>query len=793
MRAAALLGIVLLAMAARGQEPKLLGHWPLDTGEGQTIRDASGNGHEGTMHGAAWVPGKTGNALQFDGQDDYVLLGDLGTHAQVTVAFWVKGEELEKRPGWQGTVTSGAWEQGVLHLPIGKGRIEAYLHLGEKRRGRLTGPPLRNNRWYHVAVVLDAERGSMRLFVDGAEVDAADFAPLEAGIKLAAQAVGREFDGKGFSRYLKGTLDDIRIYSAALDAAQIRALCPDAVTFSAADPRNVVNGRRIPDEGYCDQPYVVVTPEGHWVCTLTTGPGREGHHGQHVVSTISTDRGRTWSPLVDIESSDGPEASWVVPLIVPSGRIYAFYTYNGENVRTLRGKPVRVDTVGWYAYKYSDDGGRSWSEERHRLPLRLTACDRGNDWNGEVQIFWGIDKPKVVDGAVMWAFTKLGKYMLEQGEGWFWRSENILTEPDVAKLRWELLPPGEHGLRAEKFGSVQEEHNIVPLSDGSLYCVYRTSKGHPCHAYSRDGGRTWTTPEVMTYTPDGRPMKTPRACPRVWRMKNGRFLFWLHNRKGTSYRGRNPVWVAGGVESDGFIHWSQPEILLYHPGDLNGMSYPDLIEQDGRVWVTETQKTIARVHEVDRSLLEGLWTQGKEKAVSREGLAADRTGEQLDDEAPRLAEPLDLRKTGGLSIGLWLLTGEAANDLVLCDGRDEKGRGLLLSLKRDGALHLTVSDGIAKAAWESGPGALSRDGLHHLMVIVDAGPRVISCVMDGVLWDGGPKADKGWARYDAPLGDVSGAGRLTIPAAARGSTQRLRVYRRGLRTSEAIANFHAGP
>jgi len=93
---------------------------------------------------------------------------------------------------------------------------------------------------------------------------------------------------------------------------------------SEEDPRNIGTGRMIPDESYCDQPYVVITQDGNWLCTLTTGSGHEGQGGQHVVSTISTDRGKSWSPLVDIEPADGPEASWVVPLLVPSGRVYVF-------------------------------------------------------------------------------------------------------------------------------------------------------------------------------------------------------------------------------------------------------------------------------------------------------------------------------------------------------------------------------------------------------------------------------------------------------------------------------------
>ena len=44
----------------------------------------------------------------------------------------------------------------------------------------------------------------------------------------------------------------------------------------APDPRNFANGNRIPVEGYADQPRIVVTRDGTWVCVLTTGPGVEG-------------------------------------------------------------------------------------------------------------------------------------------------------------------------------------------------------------------------------------------------------------------------------------------------------------------------------------------------------------------------------------------------------------------------------------------------------------------------------------------------------------------------------------
>ena len=277
----------------------------------------------------------------------------------------------------------------------------------------------------------------------------------------------------------------------------------------AEDPRLLTSGLPIPDEGYCDQPYVVVTGDGNWLCALTTGPGEEGHGGQHVAAAISSDRGRTWSKLIDIEPATGPEASWVVPLVTPGGRVYAFYTYNGDRIDQLPGKKkkIRADMLGWYVYKFSDDHGRTWSE-RHRLPMRVTACDRGNDWQGKVIIFWGISKPLVAGPEVFFSFTKLGKYMLDDGEGWLYRSDNLLTETDPGKIRWQMLPDGEHGIRAAEFGSVQEEHNLAAINGGGLYCVYRTTTGYPCHTYSRDGGRTWTKPEHMTYCPAGRGSRT---------------------------------------------------------------------------------------------------------------------------------------------------------------------------------------------------------------------------------------------------------------------------------------------
>ena len=566
-------------------------------------------------------------------------------------------------------------------------------------------------------------------------------------------------------------------------------------TAVPGDWRNIETGWDIPSEGYCDQPYVVLLPDGTWLCTLTTGSGHEGALGQHVVSTTSRDHGKTWTPLVDIEPASNLDASWAMPLLTPSGRVYAFYTYNGDNVRALGNKKnIRADILGWYCYRYTDDGGKSWSDKRYRLPMRISAVDRKNNWQGEVQIFWGIGKPITWKDSAIFGFTRIGKYMLEESEGWFYRSDNILKEMDVDKLAWQLLPDGDHGLRAPEFGTIQSEQNLVPLDDGSLYCMYRTITGYPCHAYSRDGGHTWTKPEHATYTPGGQRMKTPRACPRLWKTKNGKYLFWFHNHSGKEYFGRNPAWVSGGIEKDGFIHWSQPEILLYSPIDEKirqddmkaiRMSYPDLIEQDGRYWVTETQKSIARVHEVDGTLFEGLWNQGIAKEVPQDGLVLSANGKPGILQTPALD---DLGNHGGFTLELWIKPGKDNARPILLDTRDNRGKGITVTSTGNGSVRLELSDGKTTVSWECDEGLLKPGELHHVTAIVEAGPKIILYVIDGKVCDGSEQRRYGWGRFPQALGNINGADTLKLS----NDIKHLRIYNRPLRTSEAIAAFQAG-
>ncbi|GAB4051801.1 exo-alpha-sialidase [Spirosoma litoris] len=556
------------------------------------------------------------------------------------------------------------------------------------------------------------------------------------------------------------------------------------------DQRDISQGFSIYENGYIDQPYVTVLPNGNWLGVFTTGTGKESMPGQHVVATTSTDQGRSWSPVVDVEPSSGPLASWGMQYLTPYGRLYVFYDYNGDNISTLNGKPLRTaGELGWYCYKYSDDFGKTWSE-RYRLPVRKTPVDLNNDWKGEVQMLWGISKPISVKGAMYFGFTKMGKFQMDLGEGWFFKSDNIDTEKDPTKLHWQMLPDGEQGLRSPTLGSIQEEHNLVSLNNGDLYCMYRTTQGFPAHAYSRDGGRSWTMPEAATYTPGGQIMKNPRACPRVFRCQNGKFLFWFHNHSGKTWEGRNPVWISGGIEKDGRIHWSQPEILLYTT-DLSalGMSYPDLVEQDGHYWMTETQKSKARTHAINKALLDGLWAQATAHALTTDGLITTKKrikARQLMD-----MPALPSLKEGGFSLDAWLTLTDLQPNQVVFDSRDQQGKGIWISTTDQQTLRLFLSDGTRTDSWDTDPGLIQPGRKQHVVFVVDGAPDIISVLIDGRLCDGGTSRQYGWGRFSPELTNINGSNKAVMAPSLHGQLHSLKLYNRYLTTSEAISNFNA--
>lgn len=581
------------------------------------------------------------------------------------------------------------------------------------------------------------------------------------------------------------------------------------------DWRDIRNGDVIPTKSYADQPYIIQTDDGAWLCIVTTGAGHEGQPGQHVTTMRSTDFGKTWSEPIALEPPDGPEASYAVMLKAPSGRIFAFYNHNTDNLREVKtingGEISRVDSLGYFVFKYSDDHGRSWSDQRYTIPVREMEIDRENVYQGDIRFFWNVGKPFIHKNAAYVSLHKVGGF----GEGFFTRNEgvllksdNLLTVESLIDARWETLPDGEIGLRTPAGGGpISAEQSYAKLSDGSLYCVYRTIDGHPVFTYSRDDGRTWDKPQYKRFS-DGRLMKHPRAANFVWKSSNGKYLYWFHNHGGRSYEDRNPAWLCAGEEIDSpdgkIIHWSQPEILLYDDDPYIRMSYPDFVEEDGRYFFTETQKNVARVHEVPKEFLETLWGQFDNHSRIRDDIIAEWDVSSPTTSLMLPALPLfvardfsrpdygttDLRN--GFTIDLWITFETLDPGQVVFDSRDDEGKGVVLVTSQDQTLELILNDGRTQNQWRCDRGKIQPDTLHHIGIIVDGGPKIISFIIDGTFNDGGEDRQFGWGRFSPNLRHANGSNTLRITPDTPAQIKSLRIYNRALMVSEVIGTYRAG-
>jgi type II secretory pathway pseudopilin PulG len=207
----------------------LVGWWKLDETSGSTACDSSGNGNNGTLYNMSssdWVTGKVGGALDFDGWNDYVRVPDNPTFDiadEITVMAWIKPEDTDY---WSTIVSK------LAHTPWC--RLDLYWFLNNDKIGAsLAGPcpywyywmpnvGISTNVWTHVALTYDGS--AMKMYKNG--VCAATL--VASGALMLANSSSNEplYIGKNteWGENYEGEMDDIRIYSRALNADEIAAI-----------------------------------------------------------------------------------------------------------------------------------------------------------------------------------------------------------------------------------------------------------------------------------------------------------------------------------------------------------------------------------------------------------------------------------------------------------------------------------------------------------------------------------------------------------------------------------------
>ena len=310
-------------------------------------------------------------------------------------------------------------------------------------------------------------------------------------------------------------------------------------------------------------PRAVEAPGGDYLVLFTAGRGFVRNQTEKVNDHVlyrSTDDGQSWQ---------GPTLPWRTSANTHSGillrpkemdRVYAF-----AHEKPLDAPDVETQN-GHLLMRYSDDGGRTWSEPERVRPtndpdLEMTAHNPGCETGRGTWVLPVYDTMQENDG---------GQKRIDR--------QYVLRSEDRGET-WELLPGARPGGWFIEAWDYMIEGQAVCLDETDVLLFTRAPGGHVYLLRSADDGRTWSEPEPLSFV-------HPNAPPMVFLLADGETLAAFHHNEYNPERPfeqgvRDELWVS--LSTDRARTWSEPRFVaanIAEEGDLwssPSISYDDLL------------------------------------------------------------------------------------------------------------------------------------------------------------------------------------------------------------------------
>src|SRR3989338_8530204 len=205
----------------------LVGYWSFDGSDmnwgnsSVEATDVSGQGRNGDVTNfgqSSVVAGIAGQALRFDGVDDYVELGDnftgiVTTTGTYSMSVWLRAGDITLYKGIV-NISPGASSSDRNGISISEGALQGGYYNGVSYVGN--SQSIAANTWYHVVLVNTA--GTVTFYINGASVTGGSAGTLNQNNRI----------GHNTSGYFTGLIDEVRLYNRALSAAEVKELYESA-------------------------------------------------------------------------------------------------------------------------------------------------------------------------------------------------------------------------------------------------------------------------------------------------------------------------------------------------------------------------------------------------------------------------------------------------------------------------------------------------------------------------------------------------------------------------------------
>ncbi|MDJ0598429.1 MAG: patatin-like phospholipase family protein [Crocosphaera sp.] len=216
----------------QGNEPGLVGYWPLNEGSGTTIADRTGNAQNSKIMGATWkevaiplqpspVPVADNSSqplsdhqmtpssvVEFNGEDNYLEIPNCPNPTQsITVSCWAKSDT----PTWNAIGCLVSKRNAFILHPngsLGNQKTIQFFIFSGGWKAAIFEPNIDITQWHQYTGTFDGK--SIRLYIDGEEVAKTDYSG-EINLDDGSLFIGWD-DGRS-GRYFDGQIGEVCLWN----------------------------------------------------------------------------------------------------------------------------------------------------------------------------------------------------------------------------------------------------------------------------------------------------------------------------------------------------------------------------------------------------------------------------------------------------------------------------------------------------------------------------------------------------------------------------------------------------
>jgi len=196
-------------------------------------QDSSGNNRHGTINSATFTQGVNGQALSFDGVDDYVYLGNWFTYQTFSISMWANPADSQSI---YANIIDNNHRNGINWvLQQDSSNVNRYGWGCSDNAGIFFN--LIPDKWTQIVMTRNGSTRVNTVYIDGTLLSTTtgtnDIYYSNQYINLGKLGI---YDNIGGSRYWHGKMDEVSIYNRALSADEIKKIYEDVNLTLTASP-----------------------------------------------------------------------------------------------------------------------------------------------------------------------------------------------------------------------------------------------------------------------------------------------------------------------------------------------------------------------------------------------------------------------------------------------------------------------------------------------------------------------------------------------------------------------------